>query len=65
MVILIGAAGFLGPTVLKKLLENNYDVNCLVRTDSDRSGLLDASILLDIKIFLVTVKAALTGKGAN
>ncbi|GAH27651.1 unnamed protein product, partial [marine sediment metagenome] len=38
MVLLIGAAGFLGPPVLKKLLENNYDVNCLVRTDSDRSG---------------------------
>lgn len=43
MVLLIGAAGFLGPPVLKKLLENNYDINCLVRTDSDRSRLLDAA----------------------
>lgn len=43
MVLLIGAASFLGPPVLKKLLENNYDVNCLVRTDSDRSRLLDAA----------------------
>jgi len=43
MVLLIGAAGFLGPPVLKKLLENNYDVDCLVRADSDRSRLLDAA----------------------
>ena len=43
MVILIGATGFLGPPVLKKLLENNYDVDCLVRADSDRSRLLDAA----------------------
>jgi len=43
MVLLIGAASFLGPPVLKKLLENNYDINCLVRTDSDRSRLLDAA----------------------
>lgn len=41
MVLLIGATGFLGPPVLKKLLEAGYEVNCLVRTDSDRSGLLD------------------------
>ncbi|MBA7641647.1 Undecaprenyl phosphate N,N'-diacetylbacillosamine 1-phosphate transferase [subsurface metagenome] len=31
----------------------------------DQLYIKDASILLDIKIFLVTVKAALTGKGAN
>lgn len=43
MVLLIGATGFLGPPVLKKLLETSYDVNCLVRTDSDRSRLLDAA----------------------
>ena len=43
MVLLIGATGFLGPPVLKKLLETSYDVNCLVRTDSDRSMLLDAA----------------------
>ena len=43
MVILIGATGFLGPPVLKKLLENNYDVDCLVRADSDRSRLLNAA----------------------
>ena len=43
MVLLIGATGFLGPPVLKKLLENNYDVDCLVRADSDRSRLLDAA----------------------
>lgn len=41
MILLIGATGFLGPQVLKKLLETGYEVNCLVRTDSDRSGLLD------------------------
>jgi len=41
MVLLIGATGFLGPPVLKKLLKTGYKVNCLVRTDSDRSGLLD------------------------
>ena len=43
MVLLIGATGFLGPPVLKKLLGNNYDVDCLVRADSDRSRLLDAA----------------------
>lgn len=43
MVLLIGAASFLGPPVLKKLLENNYDINCLIRTDRDRSRLLDAA----------------------
>jgi len=31
----------------------------------DKLYIKDASILLDIKIFLVTVKAILTGKGAN
>jgi len=41
MVLLLGATGFLGPPVIKKLLETGYEVNCLVRTDSDRSGLLD------------------------
>ncbi len=41
MILLIGATGFLGPPVLKKLLETGYEVDCLVRTDSDRSGLLD------------------------
>ena len=41
MILLIGATGFLGPLVLKKLLETGYEVNCLVRTDSDRSSLLD------------------------
>ena len=41
MILLIGATGFLGPPVLKKLLETGYEVNCLVRTDSDRSSLLD------------------------
>jgi len=39
MVLVIGATGFLGPHVLGKLLENNYRVNCLVRTDSNKSGL--------------------------
>ncbi|PIU29136.1 MAG: hypothetical protein COT09_02380 [Candidatus Hydromicrobium americanum] len=43
MVLLIGATGFLGPPVLKKLLGNNYDVDCLVRADSDRSRLLNAA----------------------
>ncbi len=41
MVLLIGATGFLGPPVIKKLLKSSYEVNCLVRTSSDRSDLLD------------------------
>jgi O-antigen biosynthesis protein WbqP len=31
----------------------------------DQLYIKDASMLLDLKIFLVTVKAAITGKGAN
>lgn len=50
MVLLIGATGFLGPPVLKKLLENNYDVDCLVRADSDRSRLLNAASAASKKI---------------
>jgi len=42
MVLLIGAPGFLGPPVIKKLLKMSHEVNCLVRTTSDRSYLLDA-----------------------
>ncbi len=41
MVLLIGAAGFLGPVVLKKVLEKNYAVSCLVRTSSNRTSLLN------------------------
>jgi nucleoside-diphosphate-sugar epimerase len=41
MVLLIGATGFLGLPVIKKLLKSSYEVNCLVRTSSDRSDLLD------------------------
>ena len=43
MVLLIGATGFLGPPVIKKLLKMRYKVNCLVRASSDRSNLLDVS----------------------
>ena len=43
MVLLIGATGFLGPPVIKKLLKSSYEVNCLVRISSDRSDLLDVS----------------------
>ena len=43
MVLLIGATGFLGPSVLKKLLEKGYEINGLIRTSSDRSGLLDTA----------------------
>ncbi len=43
MVLVIGATGFLGPHVLGKLLENNYKVNCLVRTDSNKSRLEEVS----------------------
>ena len=50
MVLLIGATGFLGLPVLKKLLENNYDVDCLVRADSDRSRLLNAARAASKKI---------------
>ena len=50
MVLLIGSTGFLGPPVLKKLLEKGYEVNCLIRTDSDRSGLLDIAKSAEKKI---------------
>lgn len=43
MILLIGATGFLGPVVLEKLLEKNYKVKCLVRSDSNRSKLLKVS----------------------
>jgi len=43
MILLIGATSFLGPHVLGKLLENSYRVNCLVRTDSNKSKLEEAS----------------------
>lgn len=42
MVLLIGATGFLGLPVIKKLLKSSHEVNCLVRTSSDRSYLLEA-----------------------
>ncbi len=41
MILLIGATGFLGPVVLKKLLEKNYRINCLLRPSSSRTNLLD------------------------
>jgi nucleoside-diphosphate-sugar epimerase len=37
MVLLIGATGFLGPSVVEKLLQNNYSVTCLVRKSSNTS----------------------------
>ena len=43
MILLIGATGFLGPPVLKKLLETGYETSCLIRTDSDRTDLLDTA----------------------
>jgi len=43
MILLIGATGFLGPPVLKKLLETGYEMSCLIRTDSDRTDLLDTA----------------------
>ncbi|MFA5014458.1 MAG: NAD-dependent epimerase/dehydratase family protein [Actinomycetota bacterium] len=43
MVLLIGATSFLGPSVLKKLLETGYEASCLIRTYSDKSGLLDTA----------------------
>ena len=43
MILLVGATGFLGPVVLKKLIKNNYKVRCLVRADSDRSKLKEAA----------------------
>mgnify|MGYP000636764659 CR=1 FL=1 len=39
MVLLIGATGFLGPAVVKKLLDKDYEVNCLIRTSSNISNL--------------------------
>ena len=43
MILLIGATGFLGPAVLKKLLEKNYRVSCLVRPSGSRADLLDTA----------------------
>ncbi len=54
MVLLIGATGFLGPPLLKKLLEKGYGVNCLIRTSSDRSDLLDISKLAGKEVLLST-----------
>lgn len=50
MILLIGATGFLGPVVLKKLLENNYKINCLVRPSSSRTSLLEAAELTGKKV---------------
>jgi nucleoside-diphosphate-sugar epimerase len=54
MVLLIGATGFLGPPVLKKLLKKGYEVNCLIRTSSDKFDLLNAAKLAGKKILLST-----------
>jgi nucleoside-diphosphate-sugar epimerase len=35
MILVIGATSFIGPAVVEKLLGNNYNVKCLVRTDSN------------------------------
>lgn len=43
MILLIGATGFLGPVVLEKLLEKDYKVKCLVRSDSNRNKLEEVS----------------------
>ncbi len=43
MVLLVGAAGFLGPAVLKKLLESDNEINCLIRDGSNRSKLTAAA----------------------
>ena len=43
MILLVGATGFLGPPVLKKLLETGYEASCLIRTDSDKTNLLDTA----------------------
>ena len=54
MVLLIGATGFLGPVVLKELLEKNYKGNCLVRTYSNSTNLLDTARSLDKSIAFST-----------
>jgi uncharacterized protein YbjT (DUF2867 family) len=37
MILLIGATGLLGPPVVEKLLQNDYDITCLVRKSSNAS----------------------------
>ncbi len=50
MISLIGATGFLGPSVLEKLLKRGYEVNCLVRTSSNTSKLEEKAVKADKKV---------------
>lgn len=42
-VLVIGATSFIGSSIIKKLLENDYAVKCLVRTDSNKEKLKKTS----------------------
>ena len=54
MILLIGSTGFMGPPVLKKLLEKDYETSCLIRASSNRSDLLNAAKSVGKKILLLT-----------
>jgi len=43
MILIIGATGFIGLPVVKKLLDTDYKIKCLVRTDSDLSQLKESA----------------------
>ncbi len=43
MILVIGATSFIGPAVVEKLLFAGNDIRCLIRTDSDTSGLEEVS----------------------
>lgn len=54
MVLLIGATGFLGPHVLEKLLEDGFEVTCLVRTSANVSKLEETAATAGMKAALAT-----------
>ena len=38
-ILVTGATGFIGQNLVKVLLDNNYELHCIVRTDSDTSNI--------------------------
>ncbi|MCG9479541.1 MAG: NAD(P)H-binding protein [Actinomycetia bacterium] len=52
MIVLIGATSFIGPTVLKKLLEKDYEVKCFVKSGTDISSLQQTASALKKEITL-------------
>ncbi|MDZ7836922.1 MAG: hypothetical protein U5N58_02670 [Actinomycetota bacterium] len=52
MIVLIGATSFIGPTVLKKLLEKEYEVKCFVKSGADISRLQQTATAMKKEIIL-------------